>query len=423
MKCKFCGNDLPEESKFCPSCGAPVEPEEKQEQSEQSAEAKQQENQNPYEYGVPGTDNGSGAQNENPYQYGSAEQNNENPYQYGSEGQNNENPYQYGSAGQNNENPYQYGSTGQNTSADYNANNGTYGQPQKPINGTTYLIFAIISTLLCCLPLGIVAIVYACKINSLQRNGDYAGAQNAAKKAKMFTIIGTVAALVVSIFYIIFAVVIEIGSSDFDDDPVSNVVENVIEDKDDSKKADDSDKSDKAAKSTEPAVASGELGTSWDSYTVQINDKVLTFPCTKADIEAAGLSMDTDYTAENYMVNANEYELVYFEDANDNEIMAYAINNTDTAMEVKDCLIGGVSVDDYDLENGGLTVIFPGGLQMGASKDAVTGAYGEADDTYDGDSLSMYSWYSGDSYYKSCEIDFDAESGLVCTMTMQNFGQ
>lgn len=342
MKCKFCGNDLPEESKFCPSCGAPVEPEEKQEQSEQSAEAKQQENQNPYEYGVPGTDNGSGAQNENPYQYGSAEQNNENPYQYGSEGQNNENPYQYGSAGQ---------------------------------------------------------------------------------KAKMFTIIGTVAALVVSIFYIIFAIVIGIGSSDFDDDPVSNVVENVIEDKNDSKKADDSDKSDKTAKTTEPAAASSGLGTSWDSYTVQINDKVLTFPCTKADVEAAGLSMDTEYTAENYMVNANEYELVYFMDANDNEIMAYAINNTDTAMEVKDCLIGGVSVDDYDLENGGLTVIFPGGLQMGASKDAVTGAYGEADDTYDGDSLSMYSWYSDDSYYKSCEIDFDAESGLVCTMTMQNFGQ
>ena len=397
MKCKFCGNDLPEESKFCPSCGAPVEPEEKQEQSEQSAEAKQQENQNPYEYGVPGTDNGSGAQNENPYQYGSAEQNNENPYQYGS--------------------------TGQNTSADYNANNGTYGQPQKPINGTTYLIFAIISTLLCCLPLGIVAIVYASKINSLQRNGDYAGAQNAAKKAKMFTIIGTVVALVVSIFYIIFAIVIGIGSSDFDDDPVSNVVENVIEDKNDSKKADDSDKSDKTAKTTEPAAASSGLGTSWDSYTVQINDKVLTFPCTKADVEAAGLSMDTEYTAENYVVNANEYELVYFMDANDNEIMAYAINNTDTAMEVKDCLIGGVSVDDYDLENGGLTVIFPGGLQMGASKDAVTGAYGEADDTYDGDSRSMYSWYSDDSYYKSCEIDFDAESGLVCTMTMQNFGQ
>ena len=179
MKCKFCGNDLLEESKFCPSCGAPVEPEEKQEQSEQSAEAKQQENQNPYEYGVPGTDNGSGAQNKN--------------------------PYQYGSTGQDNENPYQYGSTGQNPSAGYNANNGTYGQPQKPINGTTYLIFISFQHYFAVCPLGIVAIEYVNnKINSLQRNGDYAGAQNAAKKAKMFTIIGTVAALVVSIFYIIF---------------------------------------------------------------------------------------------------------------------------------------------------------------------------------------------------------------------------
>lgn len=403
MKCKFCGNDLPEESKFCPSCGAPVEPEE-QTQTEQSAEAEQagqQDNQNPYEYGVPGADNGT--QNENPYQYGNAGQSNENPYQYGN-----------GNA--------QYNG-GQNTYTDYNANNGAYGQPQKPINGTTYLVFAIISTLLCCLPLGIVAIVYASKINSLQRSGDYAGAQNAAKKAKMFTIIGTVAALVVSIFYIIFAVVIGIGDSDTSDSSVSNVVENVIEDNNDTKKADDSDKSDKTAKSTEPAAASSDLGANWDSYTVQINDKVLTFPCTKADIEATGLSMDTDYTAENYMVNANEYELIYFMDANENEIMAYAINNTDAAMEVKDCLIGGISVDDYDLENGGLTVIFPGGIQMGAAKDAVTAAYGEADDTYDGDSLSMYSWYSDDSYYKSCEIDFDAESGLVCTMTMQNFGQ
>ncbi len=112
-----------------------------------------------------------------------------------------------------------------------------------------------------------------------------AGAQNAASKAKMFTIIGTVAALVVSIFYIIFAIVIGIGKAHFDDDPVSNVVENVIEDKNDSKKADDSDKSDKTAKTTEPAGVSSGLGASWDSYTVQINDKVLTFPCTKADVE------------------------------------------------------------------------------------------------------------------------------------------
>lgn len=121
MKCKFCGNDLPEESKFCPSCGAPVEPEE-QTQTEQSAEAEQagqQDNQNPYEYGVPGADNGT--QNENPYQYGNAGQSNENPYQYGN-----------GNA--------QYNG-GQNTYTDYNANNGAYGQPQKPIDHLHHLTY------------------------------------------------------------------------------------------------------------------------------------------------------------------------------------------------------------------------------------------------------------------------------------------
>ena len=443
MKCKFCGNDLPEESKFCPSCGAPVESEEntsQPENSEESGQAEEAKTENhPYEYGVPeaGTPN-QGSQNENPYeygnsQYGDAGQNNGNPYEYGNTAQNNGNPYEYGNAGQNNENPYQYGNAGynagQNPYTDYNANNNSYNQPQKPINGTMYLVFAILSMLLCCLPLGIVAIVYASRVNSMQRNGDYAGAQNAAKKAKMFTIISVVAALVVTIFYLIFAVVLGLADGDYSDDSASNIVENVIEDKndtanaDDNSKTEDSSKEEKKAEAAQPAEASSELGTNWDSYTVQINDKVLTFPCTKADVEAAGLSMDTDYTPENYVVNAKDYELIYFQDDNNNEIMAYAVNNTDATAEVKDCLIGGISVDDYDLENGGLTVIFPGGIQMGATKDSVINAYGDANDAYDGDSMLMYSWYSDDSYNKSCDINFDADTGLACSMAMQNFGE
>ena len=63
---------------------------------------------------------------------------------------------------------------------------------EKPVSGTPYMIFSILCTLLCCLPLGIAGIVYAAKINSLQKIGDYAGAKEAAKKAKLFTIIGAV---------------------------------------------------------------------------------------------------------------------------------------------------------------------------------------------------------------------------------------
>lgn len=46
------------------------------------------------------------------------------------------------------------------------------------------LIWAILSTLFCCLPLGIVSIVYAAKVDGLAAAGDLAGAQEAADKAK-----------------------------------------------------------------------------------------------------------------------------------------------------------------------------------------------------------------------------------------------
>jgi hypothetical protein len=49
------------------------------------------------------------------------------------------------------------------------------------------LVFAILVTLFCCLPLGIVAIVFAAKANSLKAAGDIAGALDAAQKAKVWT--------------------------------------------------------------------------------------------------------------------------------------------------------------------------------------------------------------------------------------------
>ena len=47
-----------------------------------------------------------------------------------------------------------------------------------------YLIPAIISAI-CCLPLGIVSIIFAAQVNGKVASGDIAGAMNASKKAKM----------------------------------------------------------------------------------------------------------------------------------------------------------------------------------------------------------------------------------------------
>lgn len=53
----------------------------------------------------------------------------------------------------------------------------------KPSN---FLAPAILSTLCCCLPFGIVSIVYASQVDSKWTNGDTAGALDAAAKAKMW---------------------------------------------------------------------------------------------------------------------------------------------------------------------------------------------------------------------------------------------
>lgn len=59
----------------------------------------------------------------------------------------------------------------------------TDGQaPQIP----NYLAQSIIVTLLCCLPLGIPAIVFAAQVNGKVQLGDLTGAREASRKAKMW---------------------------------------------------------------------------------------------------------------------------------------------------------------------------------------------------------------------------------------------
>mgnify|MGYP002626571467 CR=1 FL=1 len=73
----------------------------------------------------------------------------------------------------------------------------------KPKN---YLVWAILSTLFCCLPLGVVSIVYAAKVDGLYQSGDYDGAEDAAEKAKNYATYSAIAGIVVSVLYAIFVI-------------------------------------------------------------------------------------------------------------------------------------------------------------------------------------------------------------------------
>ena len=70
-----------------------------------------------------------------------------------------------------------------------------------PINSGGILAFAICVTVLCCIPFGVVGIVFAAQINQKLAMGDYAGAADSARKAKMWSWIGLGRWLVLIGFY------------------------------------------------------------------------------------------------------------------------------------------------------------------------------------------------------------------------------
>jgi len=61
-------------------------------------------------------------------------------------------------------------------------------------------------TLLCCLPLGVVSIIFAAQVDGKVSSGDIAGAQDASKKADMFANIALIGGLVWIVICVAFGI-------------------------------------------------------------------------------------------------------------------------------------------------------------------------------------------------------------------------
>ena len=75
-----------------------------------------------------------------------------------------------------------------------------YIPPLKPSN---WLWQSIVATILCCLPFGVVGIVYAARVDSLYYNKQYNEAEVFARKAKTWTLVSVVAGLLYVVFWIV----------------------------------------------------------------------------------------------------------------------------------------------------------------------------------------------------------------------------
>lgn len=110
-------------------------------------------------------------------------------------------PNQQYNNGYGNNNGYQNNGGFQNNNGGFQNGFGNGNMPPKPDNN---MVLAILVTLCCCLPLGIVGIVKASQVNSLYMAGQYQAAVASAADAKKWSMIGLISGLVINVIWSIF---------------------------------------------------------------------------------------------------------------------------------------------------------------------------------------------------------------------------
>lgn len=89
-----------------------------------------------------------------------------------------------------------------------------YGDPYM-FPPQSYLVWAILTTVLCCLPLGIVSIVYSSQVDTEWSRGNREAAYRKSKLAKNWAIASAATSAGLLILYILFIVCLGIGASGF----------------------------------------------------------------------------------------------------------------------------------------------------------------------------------------------------------------
>lgn len=90
----------------------------------------------------------------------------------------------------------------------YGYQNSRSSQDNIPPCPSNYLIPAIILTICCCIPAGIVAIIYSSKVDGAYRTGNYDEAYRASSNARLWCIIGLIAGIFSWIFWTIYSVIV-----------------------------------------------------------------------------------------------------------------------------------------------------------------------------------------------------------------------
>ena len=166
----------------------------------------------------------------------------------------------------------------------------------------------------------------------------------------------------------------------------------------------------------EPAAGETELSDDLYAYQVSIDGTVYQFPMWYSDFESYGWTYDGDPAQ---TLDANQYTsgevwkkdgvCVYTEIAN------LSINTA----PFSECIVAGITLERYDMEDTDWEILLPGGIEWGVSDaDDIIAAYGDPTDTYDGD-LYYKMTYEQD-YYNSVSLYVFKEDNSLKEIHIEN---
>lgn len=286
-------------------------------------------------------------------------------------------------------NGYQNGAYSSNPYSNGSYQTGRADQGKKP-NFVLYFVFSVIEIFFSTI-FGVISLILSIVANSQYNQGDTQGAKGKLLVARILLIIGLVINL---LFFGVIAAFVAIQQIDTSNHSSSYALD--IDDDDDEKVGEN------------PDAKMGELSSKWTDFKVALDGQVYSFPCKMSELTDNGWVIDDDYAEDT--VEGGNYMMVICEKG-DYQISVYAVNNAKKEKNVSECLVGGLSVDGYYV-NEGLSFSICQGVSIGTSQENAKKILGEPDYEYEGEANDFWDDYRTWSYY----VNDDTYQGLNITL-------
>lgn len=153
-------------------------------------------------------------------------------------------------------------------------------------------------------------------------------------------------------------------------------------------------------------------------FQIEIDGQVLQFPMWYSDFVALGWTYDGN--PEDTLDAMSYYSFTEFQkDGMEFNFVAY--NYGINAMPLSKCLICGVSMDEWSMEDVTATITLPGGITYGTSTLAdLDAVYGAPEDSYAGTYYTEYTYQGEAGYYSSVRLEVSTETNVLSSIDIQN---